>query len=501
MKISNTVFNDKLVIAKWLVLSLMVCTFMACTKDDFSYQEQNRQVLMLDQIKMDTSLSIAVQALEKAKMASTLNTYGPFTFFAPDNNAFKKYFKNLGKSGISDFSEEELKTLMTYHILPTRLVAAQFIQGPQTTATGRGDYITLDISKGYKTTATANGKALIYQTDIEYSNGFLHKMDAVLDPPTLTIGQFLKQNTDKYSVFIAGLERVGLMDTLTNLNDASGNRIRLTLFAETNDILANAGVTTFNTMPIDELRAYLRYHIVRGGNFSSSYTFLTSAIPGINVAERWDNTLLTLDGQDYIYFNLAGSKLINNETINFASSDIIMRNGILHNLDKQMTFYPAIKRTQIYHIFAANLNYAYGIPGFSNGAIPLQLLSSGNWRTYNETPSPSISRGTITMLFANADNVGDSIVTVVKNVRKGKYTFQVNYKAGSRGDFQVRYQLNNIGITTNYGTKPTGAVNDFEQKINIGTYEFKTSGDKRIAFIATRAGGLNLDCMVMTPVY
>jgi uncharacterized surface protein with fasciclin (FAS1) repeats len=321
-----------------------------------------------------------------------------------------------------------------------------------------------------------------------------------LDPPTLTIGEFLKQNADQYSVFIKGLERIGMMDTLVNLNDAAANRIRLTLFAETNAVLQKAGVTTFDNMPLPELKAYMRYHIIRGTNFSSSYTFFTPAIPAINVVERWDNTIMTLDGQQWIYFNLAGAKLIN-ETIDFAASDIIMRNGIIHNIDKQMVFGPNAKWTQIYHIFSANPSFAYGIPGFSNGAIPVVDVSAGNFRTYNESANPALSRGTIKMLFAAADGVGDSVVSVVKNVKAGKYRFEINYKSGGRGDFQLKYQEDNIGIPVNYGTKPANWPNDFQQKIPIGSYTFKTSGDKRMKFVCTRAGGYNVDCLIMTPEY
>jgi hypothetical protein len=41
----------------------------------------------------------------------------------------------------------------------------------------------------------------------------------------------------------------------------------------------------------------------------------------------------------------------------------------------------------------------------------------------------------------------------------------------------------------------------FEQKVVIGTYDFKTSGDKRLNFVCTRLGGINLEAMVLTPEY
>jgi uncharacterized surface protein with fasciclin (FAS1) repeats len=484
----------------WLSIMLATLGFVilagmqGCKKDHFSYQEQERQVLTFDMLQQDTSLSIAVAALERTKMSATLNTYGPFTFFIPDNNAFRKYFNSKGKTKLDDFTDEELKTLMVYHILPTRLKSAEFIQGPQATPTGRGDFITLDISKGFKSNTIANGIAKVYDTDIEYSNALVHKIDAVLNPPTLTIGEFLMQNKEVYSIMIGGLKRAGLMDTLTDLNDRFGQRIRLTLFAETNEVLQAAGIQNFDNMPLDELNDLMRYHIIPGANFSASYTQLRPAMRALNVEERWDSTLLCINNNDYLYFNLAAKKLIN-DTADFAATDVIMRNGVMHNVNKHIAFNAGIRRTQIYHVFWRNTNYAYGIPGVMSSQAPV-LSTSGSiqWRYYLET----FNGRSEYFLYMGADGVNDSLVSIVKNVRRGKYKLEISYKNGfgNRGDYQLKYGEDLIGVPINYNLGTT-----YEQKLVIGTYEFKTSGDKRLNFVCTRTGGINLEALVLTPVY
>ncbi|WP_205509573.1 fasciclin domain-containing protein [Longitalea arenae] len=471
----------------------MLASMPACKKDGFSYQEQVRQVLAFDMIREDSSLSIAVEALERTNMSATLNTYGPFTFFIPDNNAFRKLFASRAKKTLEDFSDEELKTMLVYHILPARIKSAEFIQGPQATPTGRGDFITLDISKGFKYNTIANGIAKVYETDIEYSNALVHKIDAVLNPPTLTIGEFLQQNKDLYSIMIGGLQRAGLMDTLTHLTDRFGQRIRLTLFAETNEVLQAAGIHNFDGMPVEELQQLMRYHIIPGANFSASYTQFRPAMKALNVQERWDSTLLSINNNDYIYFNLAAKKLIN-DTADFAATDIIMRNGVIHNIDKHIAFHPGIRRTQIYHIFWKNTNFAYGIPGVSSSQAPV-LSTSGTvyWRYYLEG---AVNGRSEYFLFMAPDGINDSLVTIVKNVRRGKYKIEVNYKGGGRGDYQLKHGDDLIGVPLNYGLGAT-----WEQKVVIGTYDFKTSGDKRLNFVCTRVGGINLEALVLTPVY
>ena len=481
------------------ILWVALCLFtgmLSCKRDNFSYQEQKRQVLAFDMLQQDTSLSIAVAALEKTKMSATLNTYGPFTFFIPDNNAFRKFFASKGKTKLDDFTDSALKTILVYHILPARLKSAEFIQGPQATPTGRGDFVTLDISKGFKYNTIANGIAKVYETDIEYSNALVHKIDAVLNPPTLTIGEFLVQNKERYSIMIGGFERLKMMDTLTKLTDWRGDRIRLTLFAETNEVLQAAGIQDFNSMPLEELNDLMRYHIVAGANFSASYTQFRPAVKGLNVQERWDSTLLCINNNDYIYFNLAGQKLIN-ESADFAATDVIMRNGVIHNVDKRIAFNPGIKRTQIYHVFWKNTAYAYGIPGFSSVQQPLLNSAGGRWRYYPEKDINKSGREE-NYLFMDPDGINDSLVTIVKNVRRGKYRIEINYKNGfgNRGDYQLKHGDELIGVPINYNL---GVA--LEQKLVIDTYDFKTSGDKRLNFVCTRQGGINVEALVLTPVY
>jgi uncharacterized surface protein with fasciclin (FAS1) repeats len=489
LNISFVKFGLKILATAIFLLAIVT---QGCKKNAFSYQEPVRQVLAYDMMKEDTSLSIWVQALDKANMSPTLNTYGPFTIFAPDNNAFRKYFAGKGKTGLDNFTAEELYTLLVYHILPTRLKSGEFTQGPQPVATGMGDFISLDISRGYKENTIVNSIARLYRTDIEYSNAILHKMDAVLTPPTLSIGQFLEQNKDRYSIMIAGLKRAKLWDTLTTLTDGGGNRIRLTLFAEPDDVLKAAGIQDFDNMPFDQLDTLMRYHMIAGANFSASYTHKTDANVTIGLGERWDSTIVTLNKRQWIYFDLAADKLING-IANFAASDVIMRNGTLQVLDKHIAWNQGIKRTQIYHWFRMATNWAYGLPNIGSSQAPA-INGSGRWRTFGENGRE--------FLFFDPDGINDSCVTIVKNIRVGKYRINVSYKAGGRGTYQLKCGEDPIGGPTALG-QSIGTVNAglYNQKLSLGVYEFKTTGDQRLNFVTTVLPGVAFDNLVLTPEY
>ncbi|MBC7652090.1 MAG: fasciclin domain-containing protein, partial [Deinococcales bacterium] len=293
-----------------------IVVVQSCSRDlGFSYQVQDRKLLMFDQIKADTNFSIFVEGLEKTNLSSVINSYGPYTVFAPDNRGFRKYFALKGKKGLADFALDSLANILRYHIVLSKpgdgpLLAANFVQGPQGTASSNGDLINIDISKGFKNNAVANAVALIYNTDNEYYNGLLHKMDGVLDPPILTIGEFLLANPATFSIITSGLQKAGLMDTLIKLNNPLGVRTRITLFAETNDVLRANGVTDYNGYSQDSLIRYMRNHLVAGANGSKSYTRNNTPIPQLGLLDRYDSTLATLDGEDWLYFDLAATNLI-----------------------------------------------------------------------------------------------------------------------------------------------------------------------------------------------
>lgn len=485
-----------------LAIVAAIIVMQSCSRDlGFSYQVQDRKLLMFDQIKLDTNFSIFVEGLEKTNLAAVINSYGPYTVFAPDNRGFRKYFALKGKKSLADFALDSLANILRYHIILAKpgdgpLAAANFIQGPQTTASASGDLINIDISKGFKSNAVANAVALIYNTDNEYFNGLLHKMDGVLDPPILTIGEFLLANPATFSIITSGLQKAGLMDTLTKLNNPQGVRTRLTLFAETNDVLRANGITDYNGYSQDSLVRYMRNHLVAGTGSSKGYTRNNAPISQLGLLDRWDTTLATLDGEDWLYLDLAATNLIDGTT-DFTVSDLSMRNGIIHNVSKPLTFPKNKKRTQIYHQCWASPAFCYGPAGFSQGASPVANASSGNFRWYYD--GGVFNGTTITnLLFMQPAAINDSLVMVVNGIKRGKYEIRASGKGGgTRGTYQLNFGTDSV---TTYNFNFPGAPGNFRQNALLGTYDFKTSGNKRMKLIARNTSGINLECFVFTPV-
>lgn len=130
---------------------------------------------VVDQALSNDNFSILVEAVAKAGLVNTLNTAGPFTIFAPTNTAFQELFTQLGVSGISDLTAEQLIPILTYHVVGGNVRSTDLSAG--TVATLNGD-ITIALSPS----PTINGTSGIIATDVQASNGVIHAIDEVLIP-------------------------------------------------------------------------------------------------------------------------------------------------------------------------------------------------------------------------------------------------------------------------------------------------------------------------------
>ena len=119
--------------------------------------------------------SILVEAVTKADLAGALSAEGPFTVFAPTNEAFENLFKELGVSGIKDLSAEQLTPILTYHVVSGKVMSSDLSNTKVKTL--NGEKIKVDISDGVKINDSHVTKA-----DISGSNGVIHVIDKVLIP-------------------------------------------------------------------------------------------------------------------------------------------------------------------------------------------------------------------------------------------------------------------------------------------------------------------------------
>jgi uncharacterized surface protein with fasciclin (FAS1) repeats len=121
------------------------------------------------------SFSTLVEAVEAAGLVDTLKGEGPFTVFAPTDEAFAKVPEETLTALLAD--QEALANVLTYHVVAGKVMAADVV-GLESAETVQGQSITISVDGD----TVMVDEATVVQTDIETSNGVVHVIDSVILP-------------------------------------------------------------------------------------------------------------------------------------------------------------------------------------------------------------------------------------------------------------------------------------------------------------------------------
>lgn len=147
------------------------------TQANQSPQAQEGEQTMNNIVEIASSnndFSTLVTAVTEAGLVETLSGDGPFTVFAPTNDAFAKLPEGAVENLLKD--KERLTQVLTYHVIPGKVMAKD-VAGLKSAKTVQGGEISIDTSDGVKV-----DNANVIQTDIEASNGVIHVIDSVIMP-------------------------------------------------------------------------------------------------------------------------------------------------------------------------------------------------------------------------------------------------------------------------------------------------------------------------------
>ena len=117
-----------------------------------------------------------VAAVKAAGLVETLQGEGPFTVFAPTNEAFAKLPEGTVESLLKPENKEKLANILKYHVVAGKVMAADVKAGEVATVLGKK--VTIAVADGKVTIDGAN----VVKTDIATSNGVIHVIDAVILP-------------------------------------------------------------------------------------------------------------------------------------------------------------------------------------------------------------------------------------------------------------------------------------------------------------------------------
>ncbi len=268
------------------------------------------------------SFNTLVAAVDAAGLVETLSSDGPFTVFAPTDEAFAAALGDLGISADDLLADTELlTTILTYHVVAGEVLSTDLTDGMMP-ATVQGEEVTVDLSDGVK----INGANVII-ADVPASNGVIHAIDYVLLPPSLGLGAeeaAMEEEaaptivdvatTNGFTTLVAAVDAAGLVETLSGDGP-------FTVFAPTDEAFAAAleslGITAEELLADTELlTSVLTYHVVAGEVFSADLT------DGLTAA--------TVNGAE-ITFDLSDGAKVNEA--NITAADVGASNGVIHVID------------------------------------------------------------------------------------------------------------------------------------------------------------------------
>jgi uncharacterized surface protein with fasciclin (FAS1) repeats len=131
---------------------------------------------------VDTAVSAGqfktlVAAVDAADLVSTLKSPGPFTLFAPTDDAFAKLPEGTVESLLKPENKKKLIAILTYHVVPGKVMASDVVKLTEA-KTVQGSSVKIAVKEGKVSVDGAN----VVKTDIETSNGVIHVIDAVILP-------------------------------------------------------------------------------------------------------------------------------------------------------------------------------------------------------------------------------------------------------------------------------------------------------------------------------
>jgi len=119
-----------------------------------------------------------VAALKAAGLVETLKGDGPFTVFAPTDDAFAKLPAGTIESLLKPENEAKLRAILTYHVVPGKVVAKDVVS-LKSVKTVQGQSIAIEVQNG----SVMIDNAHVIKTDIVARNGVIHVIDTVILPP------------------------------------------------------------------------------------------------------------------------------------------------------------------------------------------------------------------------------------------------------------------------------------------------------------------------------
>ena len=249
---------------KIILIAIVAIFVSSCSKDDNPTSYPIPDTTITGKAVATADLSILVQALQKAGLATTLQGAGPYTVFAPTNAAFTSFLNANGFTSLNDVPVAVLKEILLNHVLTGKKLAVNLSTGYEKTLAKGGASTTNALSMYVNKTDVVklNGVSMVTTADILASNGVIHIVDKVIGLPTIVTHATANSN---FSILVSALTRTDQINFVGILS-GTASPSPFTVFAPTNDafvsFLTETTYPSLAAIPTSVLDKTLKYHVI-----------------------------------------------------------------------------------------------------------------------------------------------------------------------------------------------------------------------------------------------
>jgi len=264
------------------------------------------------------SFKTLVAAVQAAGLAETLSGKGPFTVFAPTDEAFAKLPAGTLEMLLKPENKAKLAAILTYHVVPGSVMAADVVKLKKA-GTVQGQRVDIKVDGAKVMVDGAN----VVKTDIGCSNGVIHVIDSVILPSDKTIVEIAASN-GSFNTLVAAVKAAGLVETLSSKGP-------FTVLAPTDAAFAKLPAGTLEMLLKPEnkqqLVDILTYHVVPAAAYADQVVTM-SEVPTVL------KTPIKVTVKD-------GKVMLGAATV--VATDIEASNGVIHVVDTVILPTPANK--------------------------------------------------------------------------------------------------------------------------------------------------------------
>lgn len=279
-----------------------------------------------------------IAAVQEAELVDALKADGPYTLFAPTDEAFATLLEETEMSAEDLLGTDNLSDILLYHVVEGEFNAESVIE-----LVGDADYVLVDTLAGIpvKVSVDEDGvhinDSTVVLPDVEASNGIIHVVDSVIMPPSQTIAEIVVESASmdedaEFTILLAAVLEAELAEALSDDGP-------FTVFAPTDEAFAAAlealDISAEDLLASEDLASILLYHVVGG----EEALYSNDVADGLaEAAESGDSDMdeigimvETLNGASFTVTTDEDGIYVDNAQI--IVTDILASNGVIHVID------------------------------------------------------------------------------------------------------------------------------------------------------------------------